>query len=185
MYLAIRKYTFFVVNCLSSHNDNESAYVKRFVWFCSRIWLWTFFSLQDAGQHNLSIALRHLLQQIVDSTTPTGHKHTDMSLPHDGYIQKLSWYFECEKCNYKAFYSHDMEDHKQACMAGLSSTYPAGKKRKLVPPKRVTSSTHPPNTGLFDSNGISMHLCSGRESIIVSVCLTNILLCENTQTSPH
>ena len=95
--------------------------------------------LQDqSGQHNLSIALRHILQQYVDSSNASGHRNTDMLLPHDGYVQRLSWYFECDKCQYKAFYSHDMESHKMMCYAqGDSKLFV--KKRKLGMPKKMPS----------------------------------------------
>lgn len=102
---------------------------------------------ENSGQHNLSIALRHILQQIVDSTNPMGHKNTDMALPHDGYTQKLSWFFECDKCQYKAFYSNEMENHKRSCYYCGEFKFQT-KKRKITAPKRVSSTTHPPHEGM-------------------------------------
>ena len=61
------------------------------------------------------MALRHILQQVVENTDTDNQKNTDMMLAHDGYIQRLSWHFECDKCYYKSFYSHDIESHSKGC----------------------------------------------------------------------
>ncbi|XP_067948526.1 uncharacterized protein [Watersipora subatra] len=71
--------------------------------------------MDTTGLHNLSLALRHILQQFMDSSNSSYYKNADMTLPHDGYFQRLSWYFECDKCHYKAFYIREIENHRKVC----------------------------------------------------------------------
>ncbi|XP_067948474.1 uncharacterized protein [Watersipora subatra] len=99
--------------------------------------------MDTSGQHNLSIALRHILQQFMDSSNSGGVSNTDMTLPHDGYIQRLSWHFECDRCCYKTFYCPEMESHKNTCYAYLDNKS-AVKRRKMGVPRRTIATVPPP-----------------------------------------